>query len=180
MRGSHPKGGGSLGFTGVLQALIDESPGTGNEGIKCQHRSPTINARLALARSTLWENPGNWSATTAVPATKQRKSRRFTQRKRKRRRQPSRQRKKQRRTMAHLPLMEEYGIPLVSARTGERRGRGCGLTAAPAAARSLSAMKPRQPHPVPTAETLRWCRVNFPAYCVRISSFHSSPAKRMP
>ena len=52
-------------------------------------------------------------------------------------------------TMAHLPLMEEYGIPLVSARTGERRGRGCGLTAAPAAARSLSAMKPRQPQSCP-------------------------------
>lgn len=44
-----------------------------------------------------------------------------------RRRQPSRQRKKQRRTMAHLPLMEEYGIPLVSARTGERREGDAGL-----------------------------------------------------
>ena len=42
--------------------------------------------------------------------------------------------------MAHLPLMEEYGIPLVSARTGERRGRGCGLTAAPAAA-AIKALK---------------------------------------
>ena len=38
-------------------------------------------------------------------------------------------------------------------------------------------MKPRQPPPVPIAETPPWCRVNFPAYCVRISSFHSSLSK---